>query len=71
MIRGAIVMVLILAAYGFVMSVDAPTQHEEAQDVAADVVRAQVAARRKAREEQREQWLAAEMKRRGCLNAPR
>ena len=64
--KAAIIIVTVLALWAVAMNADfwlnSPTPQQEAEDVASDLA----AARKQARKERREQWLEAEMKRRGC-----
>ena len=66
MIRGLIVMVTVMMVYIMVIQLDAPSPQQEAEAVADDVNSAQIEAKRQARLARREQWLQAEMKKRGC-----
>jgi len=66
MMRLAAYVLLMLTLIGFLLTVDAPSHQDEAQDVAADVRGAEREAKRQARLERQQQWLEAEMLRRGC-----
>ena len=66
MIRVAAFALIFFVCVGYLLQVDAPSAQQEAEDVSAEVTSAPRDAKRQAREERREQWLQAEMKKRGC-----